>query len=86
MENSYVPFITVFLNKFLYNKLEDFLIDDSNYIDHDLDMELGLLTMTNALTMDMMLEIDRFYITLIRISKNNVSLHNMDSKVQTFMI
>ena len=86
MENSYVPFITVFLNKFLYNKLEDFLIDDSNYIDHDLDMELGLLTMTNALTMDMMLEIDRFYITLIRISKNNVSLHNMDSRVQTFMI
>ena len=86
MENSYVPFITVFLNKFLYNKLEDFLIDDSNYIDHDLDMELGLLTMTNALTMDMMLEIDQFYITLIRISKNNVSLHNMDSRVQTFMI
>ena len=86
MENSYVPFITVFLNKFLYNKLEDFLIDDSNNIDHDLDMELGLLTMTNALTMDMMLEIDRFYITLIRISKNNVSLHNMDSRVQTFMI
>ena len=86
MENSYVPFITVFLNKFLYNKLEDFLIDDSNNIDHDLDMELGLLTMTNALTMDMMLEIDRFYITLIRISKNKVSLHNMDSGVQTFMI
>ena len=86
MENSNVPFITVFLNKFLYNKLEDFLIDDSNNIDHDLDMELGLLTMTNALTMDMMLEIDRFYITLIRISKNKVSLHNMDSGVQTFMI
>ena len=86
MENSYVPFITVFLNKFLYNKLEDFLIDDSNNIDHDLDMELGLLTMTNALTMDMMLEIDQFYITLIRISKNKVSLHNMDSGVQTFMI
>ncbi|KAM4077814.1 hypothetical protein ACJW30_12G169400 [Castanea mollissima] len=63
-ENSYVPFITVFLNKFLDNKPKGFLIDDSDDIDRDLDTELELLTMTNALTMDMMPEIDRFYITL----------------------
>nr|YP_010209590.1 Ycf2 [Impatiens davidii]YP_010209608.1 Ycf2 [Impatiens davidii]UBA17532.1 Ycf2 [Impatiens davidii]UBA17550.1 Ycf2 [Impatiens davidii] len=73
--NSYVPFITVFLNKFLDNKPKDFLIDDINMddsddidasddIDRDLDMELELLTMMNALTMDMVSEIDRFYITL----------------------
>nr|YP_010423601.1 hypothetical protein RF2 [Laportea grossa]YP_010423618.1 hypothetical protein RF2 [Laportea grossa]USG97075.1 hypothetical protein RF2 [Laportea grossa]USG97092.1 hypothetical protein RF2 [Laportea grossa] len=74
--NSYVPFITVFLNKFLDNKPKGFLIDDSDDIDHsddiddsddidrDLDTKLELLTMMNALTMDMMPEIDRFYITL----------------------
>ncbi|KAG4158980.1 hypothetical protein ERO13_D02G149651v2 [Gossypium hirsutum] len=73
--NSYVPFIIVFLNKFLDNKLKSFLIDDINIvdsddidasdaIDHDLDTELELLTMMNVLTMDMILEIDRFYITL----------------------
>ncbi|KAL3500201.1 hypothetical protein ACH5RR_039294 [Cinchona calisaya] len=73
--NSYVPFITVFLNKFLDNKPKSFLIDDINIddsddidasddIDRDLDTELELLTMMNALTMDMMPEIDRFYITL----------------------
>ncbi|MFQ6646158.1 hypothetical protein Gotur_020575, partial [Gossypium turneri] len=37
---------------------------DSGAIDHDLDTELELLTMMNALTMDMMSKIDRFYITL----------------------
>nr|ATL61330.1 Ycf2 [Rubia horrida] len=73
--NSYVTFITVFLNKFLDNKPEGFLIDDINIddsedidasddIDRDLDTELELLTLMNALTMDMMPEIDRFYITL----------------------
>nr|QKK50001.1 Ycf2 [Scoliaxon mexicanus]QKK50021.1 Ycf2 [Scoliaxon mexicanus] len=73
--NSYVPFITVFLNKFLDNKPKGFFIDDididdsddidaSNDIDSELDTELELLTMMNALTMDMMSEIDRFYITL----------------------
>nr|AWI72872.1 Ycf2 [Lacmellea panamensis] len=83
--NSYVPFITVFLNKFLDNKPKGFLIDDINIddsddididasddididasddIDRDLDTELELLTMMNALTMDMMPEIDRLYITL----------------------
>nr|ATL60393.1 Ycf2 [Cubanola domingensis] len=73
--NSYVPFITVFLNKFLDNKPKGFLIDDINIddsddidasddIDRDLDTELELLTMMNALTMDMMPEIDRFSITL----------------------
>nr|YP_010640206.1 hypothetical chloroplast RF21 [Saxifraga lychnitis]YP_010640223.1 hypothetical chloroplast RF21 [Saxifraga lychnitis]WBQ53103.1 hypothetical chloroplast RF21 [Saxifraga lychnitis]WBQ53120.1 hypothetical chloroplast RF21 [Saxifraga lychnitis] len=72
--NSYVPFITVFLNKFLDNKPKGFLIDDididasdaidaSDDIDRDLDIdtELGLLTLMNA---DMMPERDRFYITL----------------------
>nr|YP_010499549.1 Ycf2 [Balanites aegyptiaca]YP_010499564.1 Ycf2 [Balanites aegyptiaca]UWT58825.1 Ycf2 [Balanites aegyptiaca]UWT58845.1 Ycf2 [Balanites aegyptiaca] len=76
--NSYVPLITVFLNKFLDNKPKGFLIDDrdriliddrdhidaSDDIDRDLDTELELLTMMNALTMDMMPERDRFYITL----------------------
>nr|YP_010507680.1 Ycf2 [Talinum fruticosum]YP_010507698.1 Ycf2 [Talinum fruticosum]UXG55637.1 Ycf2 [Talinum fruticosum]UXG55655.1 Ycf2 [Talinum fruticosum] len=64
--NSYVPFITVFLNKFLDNKPKGFLIDASDDIDRDLDTELELLTMMNALTMDMdmMPEIDPFYITL----------------------
>ncbi|KAK7365369.1 hypothetical protein VNO78_39815 [Psophocarpus tetragonolobus] len=70
--NSYVPFITVFLNKFLDNKPKGFLIDDSDDsddidhsddIDRDLDMELELLTIMNTLTMGMMPEIDRFYIT-----------------------
>ncbi|MBA0871538.1 hypothetical protein Goshw_027202, partial [Gossypium schwendimanii] len=61
--NFYVPFITVFLNKFLDNKLKGFLsnltiIDDSDAIDRDLDTELELLTMMNALTMEMMSEID----------------------------
>nr|QVX28783.1 hypothetical protein RF2 [Poiretia bahiana]QVX28800.1 hypothetical protein RF2 [Poiretia bahiana] len=68
--NSYVPFITVFLNKFLDNKPKGFLFDDSDDIedsddiDRDLDAELELLTMMNALTLDMMPEIDQFYITL----------------------
>nr|YP_009568204.1 hypothetical protein RF2 [Sesuvium portulacastrum]YP_009568221.1 hypothetical protein RF2 [Sesuvium portulacastrum]QBE85991.1 hypothetical protein RF2 [Sesuvium portulacastrum]QBE85992.1 hypothetical protein RF2 [Sesuvium portulacastrum]UJJ81973.1 Ycf2 [Sesuvium portulacastrum]UJJ81990.1 Ycf2 [Sesuvium portulacastrum] len=80
--NSYVPFITVFLNKFLDNKPKGFRIDDSDDIDanddidtsddidasddidRDLDTELELLTMMDALTMDIMPEIDQFYITL----------------------
>ncbi|KAJ6425407.1 hypothetical protein OIU84_026056 [Salix udensis] len=74
--NSYVPFITVFLNKFLDNKPKGFIIDDrddiddsddidvSDDIDRDLDTELEFPTRMNALTMDMMPEIDRFYITL----------------------
>ncbi|KAL3522696.1 hypothetical protein ACH5RR_015530, partial [Cinchona calisaya] len=66
---SYVPFIMVFLNKFLDNKpkgflIDDIYIDDSDDIDRDLDTELELLTMMNVLTMDMMPEIDQFYITL----------------------
>nr|YP_009570739.1 hypothetical protein RF2 [Frankenia pulverulenta]YP_009570756.1 hypothetical protein RF2 [Frankenia pulverulenta]QBC67674.1 hypothetical protein RF2 [Frankenia pulverulenta]QBC67675.1 hypothetical protein RF2 [Frankenia pulverulenta] len=70
--NSYVPFITVFLNKFLDNRPKGFLIDDINIddsddigdiddsddIDRDLDTELELLTM------DMMPEIDRLNIPL----------------------
>nr|YP_009869236.1 hypothetical chloroplast RF21 [Allium macranthum]QKJ80740.1 hypothetical chloroplast RF21 [Allium macranthum] len=73
--NSYVPFITLFPNKFLYDKPKDYLIDDididdsddihiddSDDIDDDLDTEL--LTMTNVLTMYMTPKIDRFDITL----------------------
>ncbi|KAK3033633.1 hypothetical protein RJ639_033758 [Escallonia herrerae] len=70
-----ITFIMVFLNMFLDNKPKSFLIDDtdidesddidaSDNIDCDLDTELELLTMMNALIMDMMPEIDRFYITL----------------------
>ncbi|KAL2938585.1 Protein Ycf2 [Bienertia sinuspersici] len=67
--NSYVPFITVFLNKFLDNKSKGSLIDASDDIDAsdnidcDLDTELELLTRMNALTIDMMPEIDQFSIT-----------------------
>ncbi|PHT86525.1 hypothetical protein T459_08631 [Capsicum annuum] len=39
-------------------------LDASDDIDHDLDTELELLTRMNGLTVDMMPEIDRFYITL----------------------
>nr|YP_010615629.1 Ycf2 [Smilax astrosperma]YP_010615647.1 Ycf2 [Smilax astrosperma]WAU46817.1 Ycf2 [Smilax astrosperma]WAU46835.1 Ycf2 [Smilax astrosperma] len=73
--NSYVPFITVFPNKFLNDKSkgypiddididdsDDIDIDDSDDIDDDLDTEL--LTMTNVLTMYMTPKIDRFDITL----------------------
>nr|YP_010257188.1 hypothetical chloroplast RF21 [Allium paepalanthoides]YP_010257206.1 hypothetical chloroplast RF21 [Allium paepalanthoides]QUV76035.1 hypothetical chloroplast RF21 [Allium paepalanthoides]QUV76053.1 hypothetical chloroplast RF21 [Allium paepalanthoides] len=73
--NSYVPFITVFPNKFLDDKPKEYLIDDididdsddihiddSDDIDDDLDTEL--LTMTNVLTMYMTPKIDRFDITL----------------------
>ena len=55
--NSYVPFITVFPNKFLDDKSKEYLIDDID-IDDDLDTEL--LTMTNVLTMYMTPKIDRF--------------------------
>ncbi|KAH0709449.1 hypothetical protein KY284_010876 [Solanum tuberosum] len=72
--NSYVPFITVFLNKFLDNKSKGFLLDEididdsdnldsSDDINRDLDTELELLTRMNGLFVDMMPEIDRFYIT-----------------------
>nr|YP_010274518.1 hypothetical chloroplast RF21 [Wisteria brachybotrys]UJT97038.1 hypothetical chloroplast RF21 [Wisteria brachybotrys]UJT97342.1 hypothetical chloroplast RF21 [Wisteria brachybotrys] len=100
--NSYVPFITVFINKVQdiapkgnffddSNDIDDsdediFETDDSDIDDSDiddidaiediddiddnedidlyLDTELELLTMMSALPMDMMPEIDRFYITL----------------------
>ncbi|KAF3658451.1 hypothetical protein FXO38_09210 [Capsicum annuum] len=73
--NSYVPFITVFLNKFLYNNPKGFLLDEididdsenlnaNDDIDRDLDTELELLTGMNGLTVDVMLEINQFYITL----------------------
>nr|QJQ78861.1 Ycf2 [Glycyrrhiza triphylla] len=82
-KNSYVPFITVVLNKFLETNPKDWGIDDSeedvfdtddsddsdniddyDNLDRDLDTELKFLTMMSALPMDMMPEIDRFYITL----------------------
>nr|YP_010615246.1 Ycf2 [Illigera cordata]YP_010615265.1 Ycf2 [Illigera cordata]WAS37720.1 Ycf2 [Illigera cordata]WAS37739.1 Ycf2 [Illigera cordata] len=69
--NSYVPFITVFPNKFLDDNPKDYLIDDidieeSDDIDidesddiHD-GLDTELLTMTNVLTMYMTRKIDRF--------------------------
>nr|QJQ75526.1 hypothetical chloroplast RF21 [Glycyrrhiza asymmetrica] len=90
-KNSYVPFITVVLNKSLETSLkddeeiydsedEDFFdmahcddsdniddCDDIDYcddIDRYLDTELEFLTMMSSLPMDMVPEIDRFYITL----------------------
>nr|WGM76406.1 hypothetical protein RF2 [Geonoma longivaginata]WGM76423.1 hypothetical protein RF2 [Geonoma longivaginata] len=67
--NSYVPFITVFPNKFLDDKpkgylIDDIDIDDSHDIDIDDDLDTELLTMTNVLTMYMTPKIDRFDITL----------------------
>nr|YP_009948170.1 hypothetical chloroplast RF2 [Delphinium brunonianum]YP_009948189.1 hypothetical chloroplast RF2 [Delphinium brunonianum]QOH97276.1 hypothetical chloroplast RF2 [Delphinium brunonianum]QOH97277.1 hypothetical chloroplast RF2 [Delphinium brunonianum] len=76
--NSYVPFITVFPNKFLDDRprgyriddinIDDIHIDDSDDIDDsediDDDLDTELLTMTNALTMYMTPKIDRFDITL----------------------
>nr|YP_010407277.1 hypothetical chloroplast RF21 [Spiranthes sinensis]YP_010407292.1 hypothetical chloroplast RF21 [Spiranthes sinensis]URF20167.1 hypothetical chloroplast RF21 [Spiranthes sinensis]URF20182.1 hypothetical chloroplast RF21 [Spiranthes sinensis] len=75
--NSYVPFITVFPNKFLDDKpkgypiydSDDIYIDDSEdiYIDDsedDLDIDTELLTMTNVLTMYMTPKRDLFDITL----------------------
>nr|YP_010179590.1 hypothetical chloroplast RF21 [Allium sikkimense]YP_010179608.1 hypothetical chloroplast RF21 [Allium sikkimense]QUV76207.1 hypothetical chloroplast RF21 [Allium sikkimense]QUV76225.1 hypothetical chloroplast RF21 [Allium sikkimense] len=67
---SYVPFITVFPNKFLDDKPKEYLIDDSDDIhiddsdDIDDDLDTELLTMTNVLTMYMTPKIDRFDITL----------------------
>ncbi|KAK9190775.1 hypothetical protein WN943_019385 [Citrus x changshan-huyou] len=63
--NFYVPFFTVFLNKFLDNKPKSFFINDidddsdnidgSEDIDCDLDTKLELLVMMNALNINMML-------------------------------
>ncbi|WMV58990.1 hypothetical protein MTR67_052375 [Solanum verrucosum] len=64
-----------YLDKFWDNKSKGFLLDEididdsdnldaSDDIDCDLDMELELLTRMNGLFVDIMPEIDRFYITL----------------------
>ncbi|KAL8261126.1 hypothetical protein R6Q59_025175 [Mikania micrantha] len=79
-KNSYLPFIMVFLNKFLDNKSQGFddididdidasddidSSDDIDASDNILYMELELLTSMNALTMNMMPEDEyRLYITL----------------------
>nr|YP_010631521.1 Ycf2 [Pimpinella valleculosa]WBN98586.1 Ycf2 [Pimpinella valleculosa] len=66
--NSHVPFITVFLNKFLDNLSDDIDasddIDPSDDIDASDDIDRDLHTELELLTMDMMSEKDRFYITL----------------------
>ncbi|MCD7472216.1 hypothetical protein HAX54_013235 [Datura stramonium] len=62
-DKFYVPFITVFLNKFLDNKPNIFLLDEINIddsdnfdasvdIDHDLDMDLELLTIHGLLEVE----------------------------------
>jgi len=67
-KSSHVPFIIIFLNKFLDNNFKGFLIDNwddindsdmSDNIDSDLDIELELLTRMNAVTTNMMLYIDQ---------------------------
>ncbi|KAL8225887.1 hypothetical protein R6Q57_018444 [Mikania cordata] len=79
-KNSYLPFTTVFLKKFLDNKSQGFddidngdidasddvdSSDDTDASDDILYMELELLTSMNTLTMNMMPEDeDRLYITL----------------------
>nr|YP_010723880.1 Ycf2 protein [Gladiolus communis]YP_010723898.1 Ycf2 protein [Gladiolus communis]WDW30920.1 Ycf2 protein [Gladiolus communis]WDW30938.1 Ycf2 protein [Gladiolus communis] len=68
--NSYVPFITVFPNKFLDDKSKGYLIDDSDDIhiddsdDIDDDLDTELPTMTNVLTMYMTPKVGRFDIAL----------------------
>nr|YP_010150490.1 Ycf2 [Angelica cartilaginomarginata]QQV72331.1 Ycf2 [Angelica cartilaginomarginata] len=66
--NSHVPFITVFLNKFLDNLSDDIYasedIDASDDIYASDDIDRDLHTELELLTMDMMSEKDRFYITL----------------------
>nr|YP_010723155.1 Ycf2 protein [Aristea ecklonii]YP_010723173.1 Ycf2 protein [Aristea ecklonii]WDW26525.1 Ycf2 protein [Aristea ecklonii]WDW26543.1 Ycf2 protein [Aristea ecklonii] len=68
--NSYVPFITVFPNKFLDDKSKGYLIDDSDDIhiddsdDIDDDLDTELPTMTNVLTMYRTPKVDRFDIAL----------------------
>nr|AHA12882.1 hypothetical chloroplast RF21 [Maranta leuconeura]AHA12900.1 hypothetical chloroplast RF21 [Maranta leuconeura] len=74
--NSYVPFITVFPNKFLDDKPQGYLIDDIDIYDNDDididdsddidDLDTELLTMTNVLTMarSMTSKRDRFDIPL----------------------
>jgi len=81
----------VFPNKFLDDKPEGYLIDDidiedsddihiDNSDDIDDDLDTKLQTMMNVLTMYMTPKRPIGYHPSIRISKNNVSLHNMDSK------
>nr|YP_010999450.1 Ycf2 [Peucedanum muliense]WPM98229.1 Ycf2 [Peucedanum muliense] len=66
--NSHVPFITVFLNKFLDNLSDDIDasedIDANDDIDASDDIDRDLHTELELLTIDMMSEKDRFYITL----------------------
>ncbi|KAH0670506.1 hypothetical protein KY285_024785 [Solanum tuberosum] len=62
-KNSYVPFIMIDIDDSDDINDSDNL-DASDDIDRDLDTELELLTRINGLTVDMMPEIDRFYITL----------------------
>nr|YP_009574503.1 hypothetical chloroplast RF2 [Neottia japonica]YP_009574520.1 hypothetical chloroplast RF2 [Neottia japonica]QBF57864.1 hypothetical chloroplast RF2 [Neottia japonica]QBF57881.1 hypothetical chloroplast RF2 [Neottia japonica] len=61
--NSYVPFITVFPNKFLNDKPKGYLIDDIDIDDSD-DIYDDLDVDTELLTMYMTPEIDLFDITL----------------------
>ncbi|CAI8591812.1 unnamed protein product [Vicia faba] len=67
---TYVPFITVFVNKFLDSFPKGFDsddseddMDDSDNLDHKLDSQLKFLSMEDPLSSDLM-EIDRFYLTL----------------------
>nr|YP_010407191.1 hypothetical chloroplast RF21 [Goodyera striata]YP_010407208.1 hypothetical chloroplast RF21 [Goodyera striata]URF19995.1 hypothetical chloroplast RF21 [Goodyera striata]URF20012.1 hypothetical chloroplast RF21 [Goodyera striata] len=62
--NSYVPFITVFPNKFLDDNYPIDYSDDIDDSEDDLDIDMELLTMTNVLTMYMTPKRDRFDITL----------------------
>nr|YP_009566437.1 hypothetical chloroplast RF21 [Neottia cordata]YP_009566451.1 hypothetical chloroplast RF21 [Neottia cordata]QBB10027.1 hypothetical chloroplast RF21 [Neottia cordata]QBB10041.1 hypothetical chloroplast RF21 [Neottia cordata] len=61
--NSYVPFITVFPNKFLNDKPKGYLIDDIDIDDSD-DIYDDLDIDTELLTMYMTPKIDQFDITL----------------------
>ncbi|CAI8585201.1 unnamed protein product, partial [Vicia faba] len=67
---TYVPFITVFVNKFLENFPKGFDsddseddMDDSDDLDRKLDSQLKFLSMEDPVSSDLM-EIDRFYLTL----------------------
>ncbi|KAK8317358.1 hypothetical protein V6Z11_A13G102600 [Gossypium hirsutum] len=88
--NSYVPFITVFLNKFLDNKLKGFLIDvididDSDNIDASDDIDASdAIDDSDAIDRD--LDTGMELLTMMNaltmdMIKSNVSLHNMDPNI-----
>ncbi|KAK8596848.1 hypothetical protein V6N12_065327 [Hibiscus sabdariffa] len=77
--NSYVPFITVFLNKFLDNKLKGFLINDINIDDSD-DIDASD-TIDDSDDIDRDLDMELELLTMM-----NALTMDMTSKIDQFYI